>query len=246
MTGDVAPLVVLLRMGEDTGLAEALRDLGLDAHVLDVGAVQQRPGDELVAEVGELSRFAWVAVTSRHAASCLGAWSAHWPSSVRVAAVGPATSDALRAAGVRCDVVSPDGTAASLAACIEDGPVLFLAGRHAREDLPVALRERGVQVRTVVAYDTTPRALDDGDRTILAAAAAVVALSPSGLDAVLDAPGGAATLEHAALIAIGPVTSRHASSRGVRIVAVAAARDAAAIADAVRAGLRGHGSPPEG
>lgn len=239
--------VVLLRIGSDDGrLATSLETLGIATSVADVGSVEDRPDDQLLAEVGELARFRWVAVTSRNAARRLGLWANPWPPAVLVGVVGHATEEALGRAGVRCDAVSPDGTAAGLAACIDAGPVLFLRARQAREELVERLAARGIAVEQVVAYDTTTRALDAGARSALRHADAVVALSPSALDAVLDTPNGDEVLRGVRVVAIGPTTAAHAASRGVRVDAVAQARSAEALADAIlrATGADGTGSGP--
>ncbi len=115
--------------------------------------------------------------------------------------------------------------------------MLFLAGAQARDELPELLSSRGVRVDVVRAYRVVPRRVDPSVLELLARSEAVVALSPSALDAVLDSPGGDEALRAPALVAIGPTTAAQARSRGVRVDAVASARDPDAIAEAILVAL---------
>lgn len=239
------PRVVLLRMTDgDSSLASGLAQRGYEPSSLVVGDVVDRPDDEVRRAMPPLGRFAWVAVTSRHAARRLAAWPVTLPEHLRVGAVGAATASVLRRAGVRCDLVAPRGTAASLADAIDDGPVLFVAGSRAREELPARLRARGIDTEVLVVYDVVPRCVGDDDLSALAGADAVVALSPSALDAVLEPSGGAEALERPVVVALGPTTADHARSRGVRVDAVAGGRGAEDLAVALRRALDDRAAEP--
>jgi uroporphyrinogen-III synthase len=230
--------VAVLRVGDgEDRFGAALRVLGATATTVRVGEVVDRPDAELRDDVGVLARFRWVVVTSSSAARRLALWSASWPPQVQVGAVGASTASVVERAGVRCAATAPDGTAAGLATCIEQGPVLFLAARGARRELVDALSSRGIDVAVVVAYDTVLLELDAETLHALREARVIVATSPSGIDAVRAADGGTELLAGSLVVAIGPTTSAHAEQLDVRVAATAQRRDADSVVAAVRRAL---------
>jgi uroporphyrinogen-III synthase len=251
--------VVVLRVGDgEDALGAELRSRGAVAVTVRVATIEDRDDATLLAQVGPLDHYHWVALTSANAARRLELWAAVWPENVRIAVVGPGTARTVGALGLSVDVVAAEGTASSLAEAIDGGPVLFLAAQRARRDLIDALGTRGVEVVTVVAYDTVPRRLDDADVDALEASDVVVATSPGGLEAVCAAPLLAKAIATRRLVTIGPTTSRFAEDRGFEVAASARSRDASSVADAVsvavsdavdarhRNGPGGRGRRPEG
>ncbi len=231
--------VALLAVSPSTELVRRLRDGGMAPHLVQVGEVRDRPDDEVRAGVGDLAGFAWVAVTSANAARRLGLF-APWPEAVRVGAVGPATADAVRAAGAPCTVSAVGGTGRDLADELDDGPVLFLAAGSARDGLPDALRERSMVVKTVVAYDVEARPLDDDGLRAIERSAAAVAMTPLAIEAISElAPDDRARVSGVPLVSIGPTTSQRARELGVDVAAEAVGRDADALLGALRAVLDG-------
>jgi len=228
--------VAVLRVGDGDGRLEAaLRDAGATAAAVTVGRVTDRSDEELLREVGDVGNFAWAAVTSRNAARRLTLWASTWPASTRVAVVGPATRTAVESMGLSVAAEAPDGTAASLATQIDDGPVVFLAAATARSDLVEQLTARGIVVHVVVAYDVTPAALDGDDARSVARADVVVAMSPVAIDAVVALGGTLGTASRT--VAIGPTTAARAAETGLGLAAVAQRRDPAAVLDAIDAAM---------
>jgi uroporphyrinogen-III synthase len=245
----VAARVVVLRVGGDDedDVVAALRGRGIPATSVVVASVQDRADRALRDEVGDVARYRFVAVTSRHAARRLALWCDDWPAGTSVATVGEATARAAAQVGTPADLVAPDGTAASLADAIADAlgaqgqarsPVLFLAAASARADLADGLVARGHDVTTVVAYALEPRRLDDNDAVAVASSDVLVALSPRAVDALCDldaAPRAAARARP--LVVLGPTTEARALGRGLDVARRAARRDPEAVADAVAAVL---------
>lgn len=236
--------VVVLRVdGADDEVADALRCRGAIVAAATVATVRDVDDEVLLGDVGDLGRFAFVAVTSRHAARRLALWAHAWPSSVRIGVVGPASLREVQLLGLTVDIVAAHGTAASLgddiAAATDVGPVLFLAAASARDDLRAALAMHRIDVEVVTAYRIEPRALDAADLAAIAGADAVLALSPHSVDAVAS-PGVRASVAH--LVAIGPTTAAHAGALGIPVAAVAATREPSALADAVAAAVAGPSS----
>lgn len=139
------------------------------------------------------------------------------PAGIRVAAVGPATSGALRRAGVAVDLVPGTGGSSSALAAVfptaHPGDSVALPRSDIGADtLPEALRVRGYQVLTAVAYRTTAAALPTSVTEDLAAGRyqAVVVTSPSGVAALIAAEPAIGT----AMIAIGEPTARALADAG--------------------------------
>ena len=109
-------------------------------------------GAALGEAVGRLSDYDWVVVTSANGVrALLGALGdLRALAGVRIAAIGPATADALRAYGLRADLVPKAFTStAILAAMTEQGiagqRLLLLRADIAPSDLVDGLRQAGAQ-----------------------------------------------------------------------------------------------------
>lgn len=235
---DTRPLagrrVVVCRAEGDAGpLAAALRQQGA-VPVLVPLLVRADPADggaALRQAVGHLDRYAWVAVTSAAGADALlaalasaaGGAPVGWPAEVRVAAVGPATAEALRRAGVEPHLIPATATAADLAAAFppappdpEAGRVLAPLAELAGDDLVAGLRARGWDVDRVDAYrlaDLPPSAPGAPLPNGLMGADAVAFTSPSVVDRFCDRFGPALVPPVAACI--GPRTAARAHERGL-------------------------------
>jgi uroporphyrinogen-III synthase len=229
--------VAVLRAGGGVdAVRAALVERGADAATVVVADVADRPDDEVRERVGDIARYRVVAVTSRHAARRLALWAGAWPSTTRIAAVGPQTTAAVEALGLDVDVVAPGGTARSLAEAIGAGPVLFLAAASARGDLASVLAPRGVEVVTVIAYDVVARRLDDTEIARVVTSDAIVAMAPIAIDALRALDDAArADARRVPLVAIGPTTAARAEALDWPVAAVAAARDPASVCAAVAA-----------
>jgi uroporphyrinogen-III synthase len=77
---------------------------------------------------------------------------------LKVAAIGPATRDALEALGIRVELVPDEYVAESIVAALRDRvpgqSVLLVRAKVARDVIPQRLREAGAQVDVVEAYAT--------------------------------------------------------------------------------------------
>ncbi|MBF4582476.1 uroporphyrinogen-III synthase [Curtobacterium sp. VKM Ac-2865] len=179
----------------------------------------------------DMAGYTWLVVTSATAVTVLAGRVPSLPSGLLVAAVGAATARAARAAGWPVDLVPQDASAAALVTALPDtdGTVLFPRSEIAAPTLVDGLRSRGIAVDDVEAY----RTVGTGDEP--------VALDPPP-DAVLVTSGSVASeiarrmtpLDPRTLVAcIGPGTADDARSVGLPVHAVAPARSAEALLDAV-------------
>jgi uroporphyrinogen-III synthase len=198
-------------------LAARLADLG--AAVVDAPVI----AIEGCAPAGvEVSAYDWVVFTSANAVlhfcpdvSVPGTGR----SGQNIAAVGPATADALRARGATVDLVPDEAVAESLVAAFPDGPgrVLLPQAEGARPVLADGLRAKGWDVDVVVTYRTVAVALTDAQRNAARGADAIAFTSSSTVTNYLDAGGPIPAL----VVCIGPVTADTAAERGLAVAAVA-------------------------
>jgi uroporphyrinogen III methyltransferase/synthase len=146
---------------------------------------------------------------------------------VRVAAIGPGTTDAIAARGVRADLVPPRFVAESLLAAFPDpdragAKVLIARAESARDVLPDGLAARGYQVEVLPVYRTVPVEPDAGDvaRVRAGEVDAFTFTSSSTVKNFCDAVGSI-TGAQPSVISIGPVTSRTAGECGLHVDAEA-------------------------
>ncbi|HEX6678214.1 MAG TPA: uroporphyrinogen-III C-methyltransferase [Actinomycetes bacterium] len=165
--------VLVPRAREQAGrLSALLRERG--AEPLEVPTIAVRPPasfaelDRAVAFLAE-GGYDWVALTSANGVAALRARAeaagrdARVLGAVRVAAVGPATEDALRAWGIVPDLVPATATTAALGAAFPEAPgrVLLARADLANPELAAAIAAKGGHPHEVTAYRTVP--LDDLD-----------------------------------------------------------------------------------
>lgn len=214
-------------------LATLLRDEGADP--ICVPAIRIVPPADpapLARAVAGAGAYRWAVFTSANGVSAffdeVGRQSrdARVLGGVRVCAIGPATADALRAHGIRADVIPPEfrgeGAALAIAAADPDlrgARVLLPRAEVAREALPEILSERGAEVDVVPAYRTGGPSEDDAialrELVHHARVDVITFTSPSTVREVAKALGDAAGSLGAFTIAcIGPVTADAARERG--------------------------------
>lgn len=216
-------VLVTCSVGGAEELLLRLREAGADPVSIPLVEIRD-PADGFIAldaAIAKLAAYAWVALTSRNGVAAFFARLGDCPplATIRFAAVGPGTAEALSRHGVVADVVAQrhdaEGLAAALAPKVKEGDrILWPHARDAREIFAEALRNGGAVVDEVEAYQT---AMPDGiDRNELMrvvernGVAAVLFDSPSAVRNFVEIVGR----EHACifaqkvdLIPIGPVTS---------------------------------------
>jgi uroporphyrinogen III methyltransferase/synthase len=142
----------------------------------------------------------------------------------RIAAIGPGTARALAEHGILADVVPERFVGESLVealAGVKVGRALVARARDAREVLPDALRERGVEVDVIALYETIAEPLSEQALGAARAADYITFTSASTVRHFLDAAcagdtGGsdAVLSETTRIVSIGPVTSAMLRERG--------------------------------
>jgi uroporphyrinogen-III synthase len=155
--------------------------------------------------------YDWLVVTSRNGAHELGRRGVE---ANRIAAIGPATADALRSHGLRVDLVARTHTQEGLRDELAAGKHLLAAAEGARRDVLDA--DFLPLYRTVELSPAVP----DADLALLMSGSAARALAATGA--------------RLPVVAIGPQTASEAREAGLEVIAVAADHDLDGLVDAVR------------
>jgi uroporphyrinogen III methyltransferase/synthase len=158
-------VVVTRPRGQSAGLVSRLRDLGAQAIEFPAIAIEAASDDgPLDRAIAELGSYDWLIFTSvngvraffdRLDRSALDLRQLR----ARLAAIGPATREALEQAHLKVDATGEEYVAESLATALSEYPmegrrVLLVRAAVARQFLPRALEERGALVEVVEAYRT--------------------------------------------------------------------------------------------
>jgi uroporphyrinogen-III synthase len=189
-------------------LVARVEALGHDAIVCELIRVEPL-GDEPVDARG----WDWLVVTSRNGAHELAR---RGVSANRIAAIGPATAEALRSHGLRVDLVAATHTQEGLRDELPGGTRLLAAAEGARQDvleadfLPI--------YRTIELRPDVP----DADVALLMSGSAARALASTGA--------------HLPVVAIGPQTAAESRAAGLDVVAVAVDHDLDGLVEALRSG----------
>lgn len=244
--------VVVTRAAEQSReLARALEKKGAVPVVLPMVAFA--PADDVAAldqAIREMWRFDWIFVTSQNAlralqerCQALRADLKTLMGSARVAAVGPATAEALRAGGVEVTHTATKHQGVSLAQELSTqvkGKNVFLPrSDRANPELVDRLIRLGAIVREVIAYKT----ISPDDETLAYARAVlqqgvdvILFFSPSAVHHLQDILGNEKVLEisrQAIFAAIGPVTEKALRTANVERVLLAKDTTVASIVNAL-------------
>jgi uroporphyrinogen III methyltransferase/synthase len=221
--------VVVTRSGTRAGgLVDALERAG--AVTLELPLTRQVDaadgGSALRAAASVAGEYRWVVFTSVNAVDRFVAAlrDARAFGSARVAAVGGATADALRAARIEPDLVPAEPSARGLVEALAQadpdgsGRVLFPSADIAPDTIDRGLAQLGWEVQRVEAYRTVPAAapapellarVADADALVLTATSSVHAF------AALRTPDGNAVPAPAHVVCIGPTTAEAARAAGM-------------------------------
>jgi uroporphyrinogen III methyltransferase / synthase len=233
-------VAVLRPSAQAAELGRALAGHGALPHYFPVIRIADSTAASVRTAADRLQSYDWIVFTSVNAVRTLAAAVSGWPPGPRIAAVGTGTAAALRAAGIRVDLVPERYEAGALAAALStDGGiagrrVLFPRAREARRTLPDTLAAAGAIVDEVECYRTE---IDFGvaGRLCDALAAgeldALLFTSPSQVRALLEA--GCAVPAAVVVAAVGPVTAARARGAGMPVHVVAETHSMAGLTDAL-------------
>ena len=204
-------VVVTRPAAQAARVVHALEEAGHDVVVCPLIGIEPLGSDPI-----DTTRYDWVVITSANGADQFAR--RRTGSLPRVAAIGPATADALRAHGIEPALVPQEPSQEGLVAELPRPPgrVLLAAAEGARRLLVDEFGADFVPLyRTVELRPEVPAA----DVAVVASPSAARALA--ALEA--DMP----------VVTIGPHTTREARAQGLTVAAQAARPDAAAVAAAI-------------
>jgi uroporphyrinogen-III synthase len=243
----VTPRILVTRPDGQAGkLADHLRSRGLAPVVVPTVAIDTTStAADLDAMLASLEGADWLVITSANGVEALaGRLSANGgrlPDELRIAAVGPATAAALRAAGMRVDHVPDEYVSVAIAGGLGDVAgmrVVLALADAAAPDLREALVARGALVEEVVAYRTVEG--PGTSRDLLHAAlqrelAGIAFTSGSTVRGLtrLASPIDRGRARILPAFCIGPVTAGEARQSGFFIAAVAISHTAVGLADTI-------------
>jgi uroporphyrinogen-III synthase len=164
-------------------------------------------GDEPV----DARAYDWLVVTSRNGAHELGR---RGVTANRIAAIGPATADALESHGLRVDLVAATHTQEGLRDELSEGTLLLAAAEGARQDVLNA--DFLPLYRTIELHPDVP----DADVALLMSGSAARALAATGA--------------RLPVVAMGPQTAAETRAVGLEVVAVASTHDLEGLVEALR------------
>jgi uroporphyrinogen-III synthase len=242
-------VVVTRALEQSQSLVDALRNAGAEPVLLPLVAFAPADNlEELDACLRNSARFDWVFFTSQNALRAVKERCAALElpldkvfADIKIAAVGPATAEAVTAAGLTVNFISRIHTGVALAeelsAETQKKRVLVPRSDRANPDLIEVLNLHGWQVTPVVAYRTISPNSDSPDlqgSLLHGGADAILFFSPSAVHHLRDLFGTQRfrDLSHQSVfVAIGPVSEAALKAESVgRILLAADTTVAAAIA----------------
>ncbi len=138
-------------------LAIQLEALGAEPILMPT--IEIAPPEDLASlnqTLANLTTFDWLILTSANAVAALAQHKI--PSTLKIAAIGPATAKALQSRGLHADLIPPKYVAESLAEALlphaPDARMLLLRAAVARDYLPETLTAAGAHVTIAEAYRT--------------------------------------------------------------------------------------------
>jgi uroporphyrinogen III methyltransferase/synthase len=227
-----------------SGMAARLRHLG--ASVVEAPAIRIEAIDGPAPELG---RYDLVCLTSPNGVDALfdrlraAGCDARAFAPARVAAIGPGTARRLAAHGIVADVVPERFVAEGLVETLSGvraTRALVARAQEARDVLPDALRERGIEVEVVALYRTVVEPLEPAQVEAVRAADYITFTSSSTVSNLLTASGGLGGCGRLPRLAsIGPVTSATLREHGLEPDVEARRHDIDGLIDALVADAAG-------
>jgi uroporphyrinogen III methyltransferase / synthase len=222
--------VVVTRAREQASELRAQLE-ALGAEVLELPAITVEAID---VTLPDLDDYSWLVFTSANGFDAFFArgldaagLDARSLARLRIAVVGPGTDQALRARGIRADLVPQRAVAESLVDAFPEPRthgerVLVARAERGRDVLPDGLSARGFAVDTLPVYRTVKALADPAmlERLRGGRVDAITFTSSSTVENLCDAVGSVPDPQPT-VVSIGPVTSDTARQRGLRVDAEA-------------------------
>lgn len=215
-------LVVTRPLERGADLGERLRNLGATVIIAPVIVIEPMGEDLLSKLAGELNSYDLVVFTSVNGVARVltPEMTRHWPGSLKVAAVGPATTEDVRRRGIPVNTLNEGVTSADLAKSLGDlrgKRVLLPQGDKADKQFARSLEQAGATVTAITVYRTVETQLDPEIIAELERGVHVTIFhSPSAVRAFEKL-----TSQRGAAVCVGPTTAAAADVAGFEPVLVA-------------------------
>lgn len=221
---------------QSSKLSARLRELG--AAVIEAPSIRTevRDDDDVRAATASASGSGIIAFTSANGVNAFfealarDGRDARALPGVRMAAVGGATAETLKAHGIIADLVPERSTAEGLLELLAEDElkgvrVLLAVAANARPVLGAGLGERGAIVTEVAYYDTIAEVLDDEAAAAIADADFITFASGSAVHSLAKSLGSTDDIVSSVLISIGPSTTEAMLEHGLDASAEAETSD---------------------
>ncbi len=214
-------------------LAKAIRQQGGEVISLPLLEIHDASdgGAELRARLASLSSNDWLVVLSPNGARRIVGHLE--PGTCQLAAVATGTAAVFEDAGWTVDLLpttaSSEGLLATFADVTIDNTVLIAQAEGGRQNLADGLRQRGVDVRAVVAYRNLTPIVDDAAVQVARVADAVIFASPSAVIRYVELVG----ILPIKAVCIGSLTASSARDAGFTVAVAAAPTTGALLAELV-------------
>ncbi len=214
------------RSGETVRQVE---EMGWEAMIVPAVSIVPRLKEEVAGEIGELSGYDWLVLTSASGAEIMHRYFGDALKETKIAAIGPKTAKFLEDRGIKVELIPEEYRAENLAAGmvkagIDGAKVLVARAEIGREVLVRELKRHAEVVevtiyRTIMPCDKTPlrdflSALEKGKIT---AAIFTSSQNVKNMFAVLDKGRLADGLKKVNVCAIGPITAKTLEEHGVEV-----------------------------
>lgn len=143
-------------MGQQHQLSQKIRDEGGVPVECPALAIEPIDNNEW-RELEDLASFDWAIFISVNAVDCALKYLPSWPLSIRIAAIGQTTADALIKQGLQVDIVPSSANSEALLnepllQAVRGKKVLLIKGEDGRSLIADTLNERGALVKPLVVY----------------------------------------------------------------------------------------------
>jgi len=224
--------IIVTRAREQAGqLSSRLREAGAEVFEAPAIKIVSRTDSPAVkAAIARIAEFDWVVVTSvngvRYLFEALDAagLDARTLGGKKLAAIGPATAQALRDRGLRADAVPEEFKAEGLVEAMGDTSVkgrkiLIARAEEARDVLPEELRHKGAEVTIAPVYSSImpPDATENLKRIFVKKRPDMIAFTSSSTVKNFMKMAEGKNLDGIDIASIGPITSETIRGFGLKI-----------------------------
>ena len=240
-------ILVTRAQAQAATLSELLASEGADVIEMPATKIEPLDGPEADSAISRLADYGWLMFTSQNGVSIF--WNAlrrrgldaRALATAKIAAVGPATADALLDHGIAVDLAPERFVAEALLEELRErgdvrgSRVVYAAAEGARDVLPQGLVELGATVDRVNLYRSTPdgAGADDVRATLNEGNVDLVTFASASAVRAFVSTVGEDAAKRAEAASIGPVTSEAIRAAGIQVAVEADVATMRGLVDAI-------------